>query len=100
MPFATAYERLLDENGQPLAVRLWDYGDGTYCRVFYLPDSAGGAGGPSVAIADGADVALGATIDAPAAGDSDPATLIALTKRMLHKQQVIIELLEQLVAKP
>lgn len=51
-----------------------------------LPVTGGGAGGttPST-VADGADVALGATADASASSDTGTFSLIALTKRLLAK---------------
>jgi len=47
---------------------------------------AAGGGGSTVSIANGADVAEGATTDAVATSDTGTATLIALTKRLLQKE--------------
>lgn len=67
-------------------VRYKDMGDGTQAEVVYnVGAGGGGGGGGAVTVADGADVAQGATTDAPASADTGSFSIVAILKRLVAK---------------
>lgn len=77
---------LMKISGRALTERYKDMEDGTHAKVVYAegPGAGGGGGGHNTTIADGADVAQGATTDAAAgAAGTGNYTLVAAAKRAL-----------------
>jgi hypothetical protein len=54
-------------------------------EVVYTVGAGGGGGGGAVTVADGADVAQGATTDAPASADTGTFSIVAILKRLVGK---------------
>ena len=69
-------------------VKYVDQGDGTF--ALKVATSGGGGGGGAVTVADGADVAQGATTDAAAASDSANGTVLAFLKRISARLTAVI----------